>query len=82
MIDFPLPAASPFTDPNGVVWLHDGTGWTRSLAPVAPPVVGVTTWVGLADTPVDMSAGPGAISVVNPAGTGLKLTKVINTGNW
>jgi hypothetical protein len=82
MIDFPLPAASPFTDPNGVVWLHDGTGWTRSLAPVAPPVVGVTTWVGLTDTPVDMSAGPGAISVVNAGGTGITLTHHIKSGQF
>jgi hypothetical protein len=26
-LNFPSPASSPWTDPNGVVWVHDGDGW-------------------------------------------------------
>jgi hypothetical protein len=82
MIDFPVPAASPFTDPNGVVWLHDGTGWTRSLAPVAPPVPVVTTWVGLTDTPPDYTAGVHAIPRVNAGGTAIELVHIIKIGSF
>ena len=31
-LDFPLAAASPWTDPNGVTWTHDGDGWLKAVA--------------------------------------------------
>ena len=31
-INFPLPVSSPYTDPNGVIWEHDGDGWINKVA--------------------------------------------------
>lgn len=29
-LDFPSAASSPWTDPNGAVWTHDGDGWSKT----------------------------------------------------
>ena len=30
-LDFPASSSSPWTDPNGAVWVWNGTGWAQKI---------------------------------------------------
>ena len=55
-LNYPDPSASPWTDPNGVVWVHNGIGW-RKKSVVALTHAGTTNRDALDSHPAKAISG-------------------------
>lgn len=69
-LDFPASSSSPWTDPNGSVWVWNGTGWVQKI-----PYPGTST-------AILNTAAPTLAAGVGETGSDISDILTLDTGTW